>query len=100
VLVEFVVASGRTEQGRAWTRLDAAGAVEDRGDGAAPGPADVVFTAVPGDAAAIAAGELDLSVGFMRGQVKVAGDPGALLRVLPMVSGRAPVLPVGALLPR
>ena len=60
----------------------------------------IVFTAVPGDATAIAAGELDLSVGFMRGQVKVAGDPGALLRVLPMVSGRAPVLPVDALLPR
>lgn len=99
MLVEFVVASGRTERGRAWTRLDPTGGVGARGDGAAPEPADVSFTATPADADALAAGDLDLSVGFMRGQVKVSGDPGALLRVLPLVSGRSPVLAVGRLLP-
>ena len=99
MLVEFVVAAGRSERGRTWTRLDDAGAVTARGDGAAPDPADVTFTATPTDAAAVAEGDLDLSVGFMRGQVKVAGDPGALLRVLPLVSGRAPVIAATDLLP-
>lgn len=100
MLVEFVVTSGRSEQGRSWTRLAETGAVEERGDGAAPGVPDVTFSATPGDATAIAAGDLDLSVGFMRGQVKVAGDPGALLRVLPLVSGRVPALAAADLLPR
>lgn len=99
MLVEFVVTAGRSERGRAWTRLDDAGAVSARGDGAAPDPADVTFTVTPPDAAAVAAGDLDLSVGFMRGQVKVAGDPGALLRVLPLVSGRTPVIAAADLLP-
>lgn len=99
MLVEFVVAAGRSERGRAWTRLDDTGAVAARGDGSAPDPADVTFTVTPADATAVAAGDLDLSVGFMRGQVKVAGDPGALLRVLPLVSGRTPVIAATDLLP-
>ena len=99
MLVEFIVASGRTERGRSWVRIDPGGAVEARGEGAAPDPADVAFTATPADAAALGNGDLDLSVGFMLGQVKVAGDPGALLHVLPLVSGRRPVVALGELLP-
>lgn len=45
---------------------------------------DVTFTETYADAVAIARGELDLNVGFMRGQVKFVGDVGALMRVLPV----------------
>ncbi|MGH9273433.1 MAG: SCP2 sterol-binding domain-containing protein [Acidimicrobiales bacterium] len=45
---------------------------------------DVTFTETFADAVAIARGELDLHVGFMRGQVKFVGDVGALMRVLPV----------------
>jgi hypothetical protein len=93
MIVEFVVAVGKKEQSRSWVRLDD-GVVAARGDGALPEPAAVTFTATPADAQALRDGSLDLSVGFMRGQVKVAGDPGALLRFLPLVSGTTPALDV------
>ena len=35
----------------------------------------------------------------MRGQVKMAGDFGALLQFLPLTAGAAPAVPVAALLP-
>jgi len=98
VLVEFVVAAGKKEQGRSWARVTDT-AIEATGDGAAPGPADVTFTATPADARALHDGTLGLSVGFMRGQVKMAGDSGALLRLLPFTAGPRPVLPVPELLP-
>lgn len=96
MLVELVVASGKKEQARCHARVD------DDGVHAAPGPAperaDVVFTVSPVDVAALREGRLDLSVGFMRGQVKVAGDPGALLRLLPRTSGRSAQVPASRLL--
>jgi hypothetical protein len=42
---------------------------------------------------------LDLSVGFMRGQVKMAGDFGVLLQLLPQTSGRHASLALADLLP-
>ena len=45
-------------------------------------------------------GALDLSVGFMRGQVKMSGDFGALLRFLPVTGGPEPQLPVADAAPR
>ena len=56
---------------------------------------DVTFTETYADAVAIARGELDLHVGFMRGQVKFVGDVGALMQVLPVTQSeehRAAVL--------
>jgi hypothetical protein len=98
MLVEFVVAAGKKEQARAWARLDGTKIVERR-DGAPAEPADVTFTCTPADAQALHDGTLDLSVGFMRGQVKMAGDFGALLQLLPQTSGRHASLKVADLLP-
>lgn len=99
MLVEFVVAAGKKEQARGWSRIDDSGAIVDRGAGALGDPADVTFTCTPADAQALHDGSLDLSVGFMRGQVKMAGDFGALLRFLPQTSGRHAALRVADLLP-
>ena len=97
-VVEFVVAAAKKEQARGWVRVDGATVIE-RGSGAAPHPADVTFTATPADAQAMHDGTLDLSVGFMRGQVKMAGDFGALLRFLPLTGGTQPRLALADLLP-
>jgi hypothetical protein len=98
VLVEFVVAAGKKEQARSWVRLSDGG-VTAHGEGAADDPADVTFTATPADAQALHDGALDLSVGFMRGQVKMAGDFGALLHFLPLTHGPEPAVSVSELLP-
>jgi len=98
VLVEFVVAAGRKEQGRSWVRVDDARAAE-RGEGAPPAAADITFTVTPADAQALHDGDLDLTVGFMRGQVKMAGDFGAVLHFLPLTHGAPPALAAGDLLP-
>jgi putative sterol carrier protein len=84
MIVEFVVAAGKKEQGRSWIRV-VDGAMTERGDGPAEAP-DVVFTASPRDAEAVRDGSLDLSVGFMRGQVKMTGDFGELLTYLPLTT--------------
>jgi putative sterol carrier protein len=98
VLIEFVVAAGKKEQARGWARVDG-GKLIERGDGAPAEPADVTFTATPVDAQALHDGSLGLSVGFMRGQVKMSGDFGALLQFLPIVDGVEPRLRVADLLP-
>jgi hypothetical protein len=98
VLVEFVVAAGKKEQARGWARVGDAELVE-RGDGAPTEPADVTFTATPVDAQSLHDGTLDLSVGFMRGQVKMSGDFGFLLRILAMTGGIEPRLRLADLLP-
>ncbi|HUI50032.1 MAG TPA: SCP2 sterol-binding domain-containing protein [Acidimicrobiia bacterium] len=98
MIVEFVIAAGKKEHARSWARLDD-GAIAARGDGAPTDPADVTFTASPADAQALHDGTLDLSVGFMRGQVKMAGDFGALLRLLPLTGGSAPPVAVAEMLP-
>ncbi len=48
---------------------------------------DVTLTATWADAVAIARGELDLSVAFMQGRVKVSGDMGAAMQLLRSSSG-------------
>ena len=98
VVVEFVVAVGKKEQARGWARI-AGAAVVAHGSGAAPEPADITFTATPVDSQAMHDGMLDLSVGFMRGQVKMAGDFGTLLRFLPLTGGPDPSLALADLLP-
>jgi putative sterol carrier protein len=99
VIVEFVVAAGKKEQARGWARVDDGGAVVERGESAPAEAADVTFTATPADAQALHDGTLDLSVGFMRGQVKMAGDFGALLQFLPLTAGASPRVRVAELLP-
>src|SRR5947208_14645646 len=99
MIVEFVVAAGKKEQGRSWVEVDENGSISSRGDGAPDAPADITFTATPADAQALHEGSLDLSVGFMRGQVKMAGDFGALLEFLPLTGGLAPRLSVTEMLP-
>src|SRR5437660_1261247 len=89
MIVEFVVAAGKKEQGRSWLQVDDNGSVSAQGAGAADAPADITFTATPADAQSLHDGVLDLSVGFMRGQVKMAGDFGALLHFLPLTRGDA-----------
>jgi hypothetical protein len=98
MIVEFVVAAGKKEQARGWIRL-ADGSVVEHGESASAEPADVTFTATPADAQALHDGTLDLSVGFMRGQVKMAGDFGALLQFLPLTGGPAPKVRVAEILP-
>jgi hypothetical protein len=98
VIVEVVVAAGKKEQARAWSEVNN-DALVAHGDGAAATPADVTFTATPADAQALHDGSLDLSVGFMRGQVKMTGDFGLLLLLLPLTAGAAPAIPTAALLP-
>ncbi len=98
MLVEFVVAAGKKEQARSWIRVEQ-DVVVDRGEGPPSDPVDVTFTATPADAQALHDASLDLSVGFMRGQVKMRGDFGCLLRFLPLTGGRDPKLRLADLLP-
>jgi len=98
LLVEFVVAQGKKEQARGYAHLDGTRIV-GTDSGPAPSPADIVFTVTPADATALHDGTLDLSVGFMRGQVKMAGDFGALLQFLPLTAGAEPAVSVAELLP-
>jgi hypothetical protein len=98
VLVEFVVAQGKKEQAHGYAHLDGARVIGTE-PGTPPAPADLVFTMTPADATALHDGTLELSVGFMRGQIKMAGDFGALLRFLPLTHGDPPAVRVGDLLP-
>jgi hypothetical protein len=97
MLLEFVVAKGKKEQGRSYAHVDG-DRIIGTGAGPAERPADIVFTMTPEDAQALRDGTLDLSVGFMRGQVKMAGDFGALLQFLPRTAGAHPAVPMGSLL--
>src|SRR4051795_11451016 len=97
MIVEFVVAAGKKEQARSWARVDD-GTIVDNGMTRPRNPADVTFTATPADAQALHDGTLDLSVGFMRGQVKMAGDFGAPLQLLPLTHGGSPPVRVAEML--
>ena len=98
MIVEVIVAAGKKEQARSYTTLDGDRVVTTE-QGASPAPADIVFTVTPPDAQAMHDGTLDLSVGFMRGQVKMAGDFGKLLQFLPLTAGVQPAIPAASLLP-
>jgi hypothetical protein len=47
--------------------------------------AEITLTETYEDSVAIARGEVELSVGYMRGRIKAVGDVGALLRVMPVL---------------
>jgi putative sterol carrier protein len=82
--VDFVVAKGKKELRRVAVQVENDEIVPvDAGE-----PADITFTMTEDDAQALTSGDLDLSVGFMRGQIKMAGDFGQLLHFLPLTSGR------------
>ena len=98
MIVEFVVAAGKKEHARSWARVDD-GRVVAQGEGAPSDAADVTFTATPADAQALHDGSLDLSVGFMRGQVKMAGDFGAVLHLLPLTTGASATVRLADVLP-
>jgi putative sterol carrier protein len=86
-VVDFVVAERKKELERHRVVVDGdtvtAGGSDSDSDAL---PADVVFTLTPSDAVAVKRGDLDLSVAFMRGTMKMAGDSGVLLHVLPVLS--------------
>jgi putative sterol carrier protein len=82
-VVAYVVAKGKKQLGRRAVRVDA-DSVTELPDGDAA-EADVTFTMTPDVAAEFDAGTLDVSVGFMRGTIKMAGDNAALLQVLPLL---------------
>ena len=66
--------------GKWYFRLDD-GVVAEAAAGTQAAP-DLTLTVGFAEAAAMAAGELDPSVAFMRGRMKTAGDPGLVLDVL------------------
>lgn len=63
--------------------------VDDSGLTVTPleGDPPVVFTATPADAEAVQSGSLDLSVAFMQGRVKAAGDMKELYALLRRARG-------------
>jgi acyl-coenzyme A thioesterase PaaI-like protein len=81
--VDLVVAERKKELERHRFIVDGATATAADADGT---DAAVVFTLTPADAEAVKAGTIDLSVAFMRGTTKMAGDYGVLLHVLPVLS--------------
>jgi hypothetical protein len=93
VTVEFVVAQGKKELRRSTAQVDGTAVNRD-----AEAPADITFTVTEPDEQALRSGDLDLSVGFMRGQIKMAGDFGKLLQFLPLTAGASPAVPVASLL--
>jgi hypothetical protein len=80
--VEWVVQQGRSTLGRVATRC--APTSLEIVDGDTDGSVDLTLTLTPDDAGSVADGTLRPSVAFMRGRMKTAGDPGVLLRVLPL----------------
>jgi hypothetical protein len=82
-IVDYVVQERKKEIARHRVVVDGDSVTEaDR----ATGDAAVTFTLTPALADQLAHGTLDLSVGFMRGDVKMAGDFGVLLQVLPTLT--------------
>jgi putative sterol carrier protein len=81
--VDLVVAERKRELERHRVVVDGDAVTPTEADDA---PAAVVLTLNPADADALRSGELDLSVAFMRGTMKMAGDSAVLFRVLPVLS--------------
>jgi hypothetical protein len=95
VTIHFIVAKGKKELRRVVARVDDGRLVE----GADDDVPDISFTLTEAHAQALHDRSLDLSVGFMRGQVKMAGDFGALLHFLPLTAGPKPVIATPSLMP-
>ena len=78
--VQIVVTGAPGGDGKWYFRLDD-GVVAEAAAGTQAAP-DLTLTVGYAEGAAMAAGELDPSVAFMRGRMKTAGDPGLVLDVL------------------
>ena len=88
-VIDFVVAERKKELERQRVLVDGDAVTAGTPDDA---PAEVTFTLTPADADAVKRGDLDLSVAFMRGTMKMAGDSGVLFHVLPVLARNASVL--------
>lgn len=89
LVVELRVVAGRATLRRVELRCESGRViVGEPTDGAAPDhEPDAVWTLTEPDARALASGELDPGVAYMRGRMKTAGETGAPLRVLPRLRG-------------
>lgn len=58
---------------------------DDRHVVEAPGAGDLTVLVAPDVWALLIAGTLDMSVAYMQGRIKVTGDTGALLDLLPTI---------------
>jgi hypothetical protein len=94
--VAFVVAKGKKELRRVVAQIDDTGKVASSGESV--DDADITFTLTEADAQLVHDGQLELPVGFMRGQIKMAGDFGKLLQFLPLTAGPTPPVAVPSLL--
>jgi hypothetical protein len=85
--VQFVISGTPDGEKKYFFRIDG-GHLVDSSIGAADN-ADVTVTSTWDDAVAVSKGDLDPSVGFMQGKIKVAGDMKKVLALLPLTSGTA-----------
>jgi hypothetical protein len=83
--VQVVVTGAPDGDGKWHFRLDD-GVVVEAEPGTRPAP-DLTLTVGYPEGTAMAAGELDPTVAFMRGTIKTAGDPGLVLDVLAAAAG-------------
>lgn len=79
--VQLVVTGGPARETAVWFVVRG-GRLAEAGTGRLE-DAEVVFTAAADDARALAQGQLDPSVAMMQGRLKVAGDFGRCLELLP-----------------
>ena len=76
-----VAAKGAPEV--AWTLAFVDGRIVEATVGRNDDAADCTFLVTPSDAVLLAQGELDLHAGFMQGRIKMTGDMGRFMAVLP-----------------
>ena len=77
-----IVVTGKGYGEVAWSLAFVDGRLEEASFGR-DDRADCTFLVTPADAVPLATGDLDLHVGFMQGRIKLEGDVGRLLAVLP-----------------
>ena len=89
-IIDFVVSERKKELERHRVIVD--GDTVTASPSADGAPAEVTFTLTPADGDLLKRGELNPSVAFMRGTMKMAGDSGVLFHVLPVLTRNASVL--------
>jgi len=85
IRIQQVLTGGPDGDVRYWTVVDDGRTVEQRLGQI--DNADITLTTTYADSLAVQRGELDVSVAFMQGRLKVAGDMAKVLQLLPL-SGR------------
>ena len=78
-----LVVTGKGDAEVAWTLAFVDGRIVEATFGRDDAAADCTFLVTPADAAPLARGDLDLHVGFMQGRIKLTGDVGRFMAVLP-----------------